>query len=91
MNTQTDSQMKTAAKNFAVFEELTLVEALPARCTPFPKNDADKSEKNLHRATVVGTALVLILVAVLYYFRSASSGKSADNQSLWQIQTITRY
>ena len=55
------------------------------------KNDANTREKNLERAIVIGAVLILILVAVVYYFRFVAPGDSADDLPPLEIQTITRY
>jgi hypothetical protein len=84
MNTQTDSRKKVTAKSFAAHEDFTLVEPLPTRRATFSKEetpaagDAERRENNLHRAIIVGAVLILILVAVVYYFRFVAAGDSAD-------------
>jgi len=52
---------------------------------------AVEREKNLHRAIIVGAVLILILVAVVYYFWFVASGNLAGNHAPLEIQTITLY
>ncbi len=53
-------------------------------------NDAEKKEKNLERAIVIGALLILALVAVVFYLKFAALGLAANSPTL-EIQSIARY
>ncbi len=54
-------------------------------------NDAEKREKNLERAIVIGAVLILALVAVVFYWKLAALGNASDSYSNLGIQTPTHY
>ena len=55
------------------------------------KTAADNREKHLERAIVIGSVLVLALVAVVFYLKFAALGNATDGYSNLGIQTQTHY
>jgi len=55
------------------------------------KNHADTRDKNLEQTIVIGAVLILLSVALVYYFRYADPGQPTDGYSTFTLQPITRY
>ena len=68
------------------------VEPSPASRPTFSNADtnAERSERILRRTIIIGSVLIMVLVAVVFYLKFAALGKSDDSSTL-QIQSITRY
>ena len=52
---------------------------------------ADDRERNLERAIVIGAVLIVTLVAVVFYWKSAALGNATDGYSNLRILTLTHY
>jgi len=55
------------------------------------ENGTDQREKNLHRAIVAGTVVILLLVIAVYYLRYVAPGRTNVGSSHLGIAMIARY
>ena len=79
-------------KSFCAHKFLAPVKQPPALPVTFSNADdrANRKEKILRRAIIIGTLLILALVAVVFYLKFAALGLSANSPTL-EIQSIARY
>ena len=54
-------------------------------------SDNAKREKAIERAIVIGTLLILALVAVVFYWKFATIDQATEGYSTLGIQTLTHY
>jgi preprotein translocase subunit SecF len=52
---------------------------------------AEDRERNLERAIIIGALLIIVLVAVVFYWKFAALGNATGGSSDLGIQTITHY